>query len=264
MCIPAPTDAAAFTHLTWGKKKKGYGNHCRVSVHKPHVGPIKRLLIPFIRICKINDYSQEGGGIRILLRRSLISPLPGRAGLCDCKIPGPATRGGSGRRGEGDGVVRRGKQKQYGDFRKKFSNRMPNCFNPVSTKTREAPTKLPSVRTVTISFFYLNDLELRKFRGPPGAQHRLFALALKLAQRDYYTDELGDMPNFSAGCCVRATLIRPKPRCWCHMLLNNPVKYSSPCGPTGNLFTFDVYPRKKGMGALYRVADGAGYTPQSE
>ncbi|MCC5926503.1 MAG: DNA replication/repair protein RecF [Bacteroidetes bacterium] len=42
--------------------------------------------------------------------------------------------------------------------------------------------------------FYLNELELRKF-GSQG-QHRLFALALKLAQRSYYADELGDLPIF--------------------------------------------------------------------
>lgn len=42
--------------------------------------------------------------------------------------------------------------------------------------------------------FYLNDMELRKF-GSQG-QHRLFALALKLAQRSYYEHELDDLPIF--------------------------------------------------------------------
>jgi DNA replication and repair protein RecF len=40
--------------------------------------------------------------------------------------------------------------------------------------------------------FYLDDMELRKF-GSQG-QHRLFALALKLAQRAYYESELEDLP----------------------------------------------------------------------
>lgn len=40
--------------------------------------------------------------------------------------------------------------------------------------------------------FYLDDLELRKF-GSQG-QHRLFAMALKLAQRSYYADVLDDLP----------------------------------------------------------------------
>lgn len=42
--------------------------------------------------------------------------------------------------------------------------------------------------------FYLNDFELRKF-GSQG-QHRLFALALKLAQLFYFSDELDDLPIF--------------------------------------------------------------------
>jgi len=42
--------------------------------------------------------------------------------------------------------------------------------------------------------FYLNDMDLRKF-GSQG-QHRLFALALKLAQRSYYKHELDDLPIF--------------------------------------------------------------------
>jgi DNA replication and repair protein RecF len=42
--------------------------------------------------------------------------------------------------------------------------------------------------------FYLDDMELRKF-GSQG-QHRLFALALKIAQRDYFHDELDDLPVF--------------------------------------------------------------------
>ncbi len=42
--------------------------------------------------------------------------------------------------------------------------------------------------------FFLNDMELRKF-GSQG-QHRLFALALKLAQRSYYEYELDDLPVF--------------------------------------------------------------------
>ena len=40
--------------------------------------------------------------------------------------------------------------------------------------------------------FYLDEFELRKF-GSQG-QHRLFALALKLAQLHYYSDELDDLP----------------------------------------------------------------------
>jgi DNA replication and repair protein RecF len=40
--------------------------------------------------------------------------------------------------------------------------------------------------------FFLDDMELRKF-GSQG-QHRLFALALKLAQRAYYESELEDLP----------------------------------------------------------------------
>lgn len=42
--------------------------------------------------------------------------------------------------------------------------------------------------------FYLNEMELRKF-GSQG-QHRIFALALKLAQLYYYTDALDDLPVF--------------------------------------------------------------------
>lgn len=42
--------------------------------------------------------------------------------------------------------------------------------------------------------FYLNDVELRKF-GSQG-QHRLFALALKLAQLFYFSEELDDLPIF--------------------------------------------------------------------
>lgn len=42
--------------------------------------------------------------------------------------------------------------------------------------------------------FYLDDKELRKY-GSQG-QHRLFALALKLAQRAYFTEELEDLPIF--------------------------------------------------------------------
>jgi len=42
--------------------------------------------------------------------------------------------------------------------------------------------------------FYLDDIELRKY-GSQG-QHRLFALALKLAQLFYYSDELDDLPIF--------------------------------------------------------------------
>lgn len=42
--------------------------------------------------------------------------------------------------------------------------------------------------------FFLNDMELRKF-GSQG-QHRLFALALKLAQRNYFEDMLDDLPIF--------------------------------------------------------------------
>jgi DNA replication and repair protein RecF len=40
--------------------------------------------------------------------------------------------------------------------------------------------------------FYLQGLELRKF-GSQG-QHRLFALAIKLAQLHFYSDELDDLP----------------------------------------------------------------------
>ena len=42
--------------------------------------------------------------------------------------------------------------------------------------------------------FYLNDMELRKF-GSQG-QHRIFALALKMAQLYFYNDELDDLPVF--------------------------------------------------------------------
>ncbi|MFO8028374.1 MAG: DNA replication/repair protein RecF [Cyclonatronaceae bacterium] len=42
--------------------------------------------------------------------------------------------------------------------------------------------------------FYLNDMELRKF-GSQG-QHRIFALALKMAQLYFYNDELEDLPVF--------------------------------------------------------------------
>ncbi|HAC15290.1 MAG TPA: DNA replication and repair protein RecF [Bacteroidetes bacterium] len=42
--------------------------------------------------------------------------------------------------------------------------------------------------------FYLDDMELRKF-GSQG-QHRLFALALKIAQRNFYEHELDDLPIF--------------------------------------------------------------------
>lgn len=42
--------------------------------------------------------------------------------------------------------------------------------------------------------FYLDDFELRKF-GSQG-QHRLFVLALKLAQLLYFSDELDDLPIF--------------------------------------------------------------------
>lgn len=42
--------------------------------------------------------------------------------------------------------------------------------------------------------FYLDDFELRKF-GSQG-QHRLFALALKLAQLFYFSEELDDLPIF--------------------------------------------------------------------
>ncbi len=42
--------------------------------------------------------------------------------------------------------------------------------------------------------FYLDDIELRKF-GSQG-QHRLFALALKLAQLFYFSEELDDLPIF--------------------------------------------------------------------
>jgi DNA replication and repair protein RecF len=42
--------------------------------------------------------------------------------------------------------------------------------------------------------FYLDDFELRKF-GSQG-QHRLFAVALKLAQLLYFSDELDDLPIF--------------------------------------------------------------------
>ncbi len=42
--------------------------------------------------------------------------------------------------------------------------------------------------------FYLDDKELRRY-GSQG-QHRLFALALKLAQLFYFTDELDDLPIF--------------------------------------------------------------------
>src|SRR5690606_17043166 len=42
--------------------------------------------------------------------------------------------------------------------------------------------------------FYLDDIELRKF-GSQG-QHRLFALALKIAQRNFYEHELDDLPIF--------------------------------------------------------------------
>lgn len=42
--------------------------------------------------------------------------------------------------------------------------------------------------------FFLDDVELRKF-GSQG-QHRLFALALKIAQRNFFEDELDDLPIF--------------------------------------------------------------------
>jgi DNA replication and repair protein RecF len=42
--------------------------------------------------------------------------------------------------------------------------------------------------------FYLDDFEIRKY-GSQG-QHRLFALALKLAQLFYFSDELDDLPIF--------------------------------------------------------------------
>lgn len=42
--------------------------------------------------------------------------------------------------------------------------------------------------------FYLNEMELRKY-GSQG-QHRLFALAMKLAQLYYYSDQLEDLPVF--------------------------------------------------------------------
>ncbi|MEX1136750.1 MAG: DNA replication and repair protein RecF [Balneolales bacterium] len=42
--------------------------------------------------------------------------------------------------------------------------------------------------------FYLDDLEIRKF-GSQG-QHRMFALALKLAQLKYFTEKLDDLPLF--------------------------------------------------------------------
>lgn len=42
--------------------------------------------------------------------------------------------------------------------------------------------------------FYLNDMELRKY-GSQG-QHRIFAISLKFAQRNFYEDELDDLPIF--------------------------------------------------------------------
>jgi len=106
--------------------------------------------------------------------------------------------------------------------------------------------------------FYLNDLELRKF-GSQG-QHRLFALALKLAQRDYYTDELGDMPIFLLDD-VFGDLDPSKTQVLVNMLLEQSGQVFITAA-NRNLFT-SMFTPQKGMDALYRVADGQ-VTPLSE
>src|SRR5690606_36489266 len=61
------------------------------------------------------------------------------------------------------------------------------------SRERERQLTLTGPHRDAISF-YLDDMELRKF-GSQG-QHRLFALALKIAQRTFYEHELDDLPIF--------------------------------------------------------------------
>jgi len=99
--------------------------------------------------------------------------------------------------------------------------------------------------------FYLNDLELRKF-GSQG-QHRLFALALKLAQRAYYTDELGDMPIFLLDD-VFGDLDPGKTQVLVNMLLQQPGQVFITAA-NRNLFS-SLFTPEQGSDAFYKVADG--------
>lgn len=99
--------------------------------------------------------------------------------------------------------------------------------------------------------FYLNDLELRKF-GSQG-QHRLFALALKLAQRSYYTDELGDMPIFLLDD-VFGDLDPSKTRVLVDMLLQQSGQVFITAA-NRNLFA-SMFTPEEGKDACYAVADG--------
>ncbi|MEX0778507.1 MAG: DNA replication and repair protein RecF [Balneolales bacterium] len=66
-------------------------------------------------------------------------------------------------------------------------------LNELFDKEREREQTLAGPHRDDLIFF-LDDLEIRKF-GSQG-QHRMFALALKLAQLKYYTEKLDDLPLF--------------------------------------------------------------------
>lgn len=99
--------------------------------------------------------------------------------------------------------------------------------------------------------FYLDNKELRKF-GSQG-QHRLFALALKLAQRAYYEDELEDLPIFLLDD-VFGDLDPGKIKVLLEMFLNQPGQtFITAANKT--LFTELIKP-KKGLHHFYKIADG--------
>ena len=75
------------------------------------------------------------------------------------------------------------------DIKSEFRTQLENDFN--REKDRELTLTGPHRDDIV---FYLKDMELRKF-GSQG-QHRLFALALKIAQRNYFEDMLDDLPIF--------------------------------------------------------------------
>lgn len=74
-------------------------------------------------------------------------------------------------------------------LQKSYHNALSNDFS--RERDRQLTLTGPHRDDIT---FYLDDMELRKF-GSQG-QHRLFALALKIAQRNFYEDELDDLPIF--------------------------------------------------------------------
>lgn len=99
--------------------------------------------------------------------------------------------------------------------------------------------------------FYLDDKELRKF-GSQG-QHRLFALALKLAQRAYYAEELEDLPIFLLDD-VFGDLDPQKTKILVDMLKSEPGQ-TFITAANRNLFAQMVNPQENHI-HFYEISDG--------